>query len=131
MDILSQFNTHYADAQLYFKPYSDVVYAPLQPFAAALGRPLDESMIMIVLIISLILSLMVSHIKSPFMRKLVNTVLGLALTLYTYGLGIIIFIPYNICAYICMAVAPRKHAHLFVIVVNGVWLTVNNIIRMM
>jgi hypothetical protein len=72
-------------------------------------------MIFIVLIISLILSLMISHIKSPFIRKLVNTTTGLALTTYTYGLGIFIVVPYNLSAYLCLAMAPRRQAHLYVI----------------
>lgn len=74
-------------------------------------------MMMIVLIISLVLSLMISHIKSPFIRKLVNTSTGLALSTYTYGLGIFIMIPYNFIAYLTLALAPRRQVHLYVIFV--------------
>lgn len=79
----------------------------------------------------MLLSLVLPHIRTPFYRKLYNTALGPLLTLYTYGLGITIIIPYNLVGYLCMALAPRKQAHLYVIVINGLWLTANNIIRML
>lgn len=116
---------------MYFKPVADVVYAPVLPIARAVGKPADEATIFIMLVTSVLLSLILSHIKTPLYRKLYNTALGPVLTLYTYGLGITTVIPYNIVGYLCMALAPRKQNHLYVIVINGLWLTANNVTRML
>ena len=87
-------------------------------------------MIMIMLIISLVLSFVISHLRSPFARKLVTTLLGLALTTYTYGLGVFLMVAFNVVGYLCMALAPRKYCNLYVIGINGFWLTANNVLRM-
>ena len=100
------------------------------PVAAAMGRDLDEAMILICITISFLLSLVVSHIKSPLLRKLFNTFGGLLISTYAYGLGIFWIIPYNMIAYICMLCIPRKYSHIVTISTTGLLLTLSNIIEM-
>ncbi len=41
MKILSQLAEQYSEAQAYFKPITDVAYAPLASISALFGRPMD------------------------------------------------------------------------------------------
>ena len=100
------------------------------PVAAAMGRDLDEAMILICITISFLLSLIVSHIKSPFLRKLSKTFGGLFVSTYAYGLGIFVIIPYNMIAYISMWCMPRKYSHIITIFTTGLLLTLSNIVEM-
>lgn len=88
------------------------------PLAQAVGRPLDEAMIMICITISFIISLILSHIKSPFLRKTINTSTGILISTYTYGIGIFLLIPYNMVGFIFMTFAPREKAHIYTIIVT-------------
>jgi hypothetical protein len=100
------------------------------PVAAAMGRDLDEAMILICITISFLLSLLVSHVTSPLFRKLLNTLGGLFITTYAYGLGVLVIIPYNMIAYVCMLWLPRRYAHSVSIFAIGFLLTLSNIVRM-
>ena len=88
------------------------------PLAQAVGRPLDEAMIMICITISFIISLILSHIKSPFLRKIINTSTGVLISTYTYGLGVFLVIPYNMIGFIFMTYAPREKAHTYTIILT-------------
>lgn len=99
------------------------------PLAEALGRPLDEAMILICITISFILSLLLSHVKSPFLRKTLNTTAGIAISTYTYGLGIFLLVPYSMIGYFFMLLGPRKQAHIYVIFLSGFLLTISNVIE--
>ena len=77
----------------------------------------------------MLISLIISHIKSPLQRKILNTSLGILITTYTYGCGIFLIVPYNMIGYVFMSCAPRKHAHYYVIFLSGFLLTISNIIE--
>lgn len=127
MNLIDLYLEKFAEMQLAFKPYSDPFYTPLIPVAQFVGRPLDEAMIIICITISFVLSLLISHIKNPTLRKSISTVGGLVMTTYTYGIEIVLYVPYCMIGYFFMRVAPRKHAHLYVIFLSGFLLTMSNI----
>jgi hypothetical protein len=106
-----------------------VAYSPLIPLAETIGRPLDEAMIIICITLSMLISLLISHIRSPILRKIINTSCGILITTYTYGCGIFLLVPYNMIGYVFMSFAPRKHAHYYVIFLSGFLLSISNIIE--
>ena len=77
----------------------------------------------------MLISLIISHIRSPFLRKILNTNSGILITTYTYGCGIFLIVPFNMIGYVFMSCAPRKHAHYYVIFLSGFILLITNVIK--
>lgn len=99
----------YNELKLKFKPVADIAYAPLQKIADATGKPLDESMLGLCLILNIILCLIISHIHSPKIRRVYSLSLGLFMSIYTFGGSCILLVPYNMIAFLFMSVFPRKY----------------------
>lgn len=128
--LIKDYNLKYAEVSSHFKPISDIAYEPITPLAEAIGRPKDEAILLICLTLNVIISLLISHIKTPLLRKILNTGLGLAMTTYCYGLEIFLFIAYNMIGYTFMKFGPRKYSHYISILLSGSLLTVGNIYEM-
>lgn len=86
-------------------------------------------MILVCITITFLLSLLISHIRVPFMRKVINTLGGLAITTYCYGLGIFLLVAFSMIGYFGMLLAPRRYCHIVVITVAGTILTAANVYR--
>lgn len=128
--LIKDYNLKYAELSSHFKPISDIAYEPLTPLAEAIGRPKDEAILLICLTLNVMISLMISHIKSPFLRKILNTGLGIAMTTYCYGLEIFLLIAYNMIGYTFMRFGPRKYSHYIAILLSGFLLTIGNVYEM-
>jgi hypothetical protein len=66
-------------------PYQEAIYAPVMPVANAFGRPLDEVIMFIGILLGFVLQACMPLIRSPALRKWFSTIMGMAVTVYVYG----------------------------------------------
>lgn len=81
------------------------------------------------MLVAMLLSLALTHIRSPVLRRLYNTSFGLAVTFFNYGVSGFGLIPYNMICYFCLYLTPRRQSALVVGVLTGTILTIVHIHR--
>ena len=67
--------------------------------------------------------------RTPLVRRVYNTVLGVALSFFCYGVSGFGYIPYNMICYVCMHCTPRRYCAYITTALTGTILTVTHIHR--
>jgi hypothetical protein len=100
------------------------------PIVNVLGRPLDEVILFIGILISFVLQSVLPFIRVSFLRKWYSTTTGVLLITYVYGAQILLLIPFNLISFFIMALLPRNYCLSLTLVVTGLLLTLMNAYEM-
>ena len=117
--LIEQYRSMTASLQQIVEPYSSVLYSPLIPLGRLTGQDPSKVIILMSMVLNILLSLALTHVKSPFLRKTMNTGLGIALSFYNYGCECFLLVPFNLIAILSMLLAPRKTSHFVTICLAG------------
>jgi hypothetical protein len=96
---------------LSLKPFSDIVYYPLDLLSSVINRPNEEIIIAFTLGLIMFLCAGLSLIDTPLYRRLYSISLGLFCSFYVFGLKALAIMPYHFIGYASMVLLPRTVQH--------------------
>ena len=94
----------------FFKPLGEIMYKPLEPVCEVTKLNQIRAAAFICIIGSFFLSLGLSYIQQPILRKLYSTIFGFAISFYFWGVGAWFNLFLVVSTYVIMLTLPRMVA---------------------
>ena len=101
-----------------FSEIEQLILYPAEQFGELLGRPANEVVYVYVIILSFVCSLLLSLVASPFLRKLLSVVMGVAIQLNFLGASFLLNVPLSVTCWLSMCIFPRNTQHYVTIFVT-------------